>query len=525
MKAYRKIVTLVAAASIIFNMSAGGVSAAVSETRKNDKSDIRDRLPAGQTDSVGSIEDYYAGYQSITFRSARGGSSSLYLSGTTVGVNTDCGTGMRIMISNERGSIVSSGSGNSSFSFDTGSSINVNELYYIKFVITADTVQSVYKEIALTRKSDGSLCFVKSTCSDFNEERCSELWTDAQSLQECLQPQNDVECDSPEVIAKAQEITAGMRTDWDKAYAIYSYLTNEFSYDYIQIDDSYYIYQDDAASLLRRKVTICEGFGNTFTALCRAAGIPAAVSFGIGASASELVMADDYIGDEGCNHAWACVCLDGQWYHVDPTWDCQNSYSGDSYDTGNFDYSQASLDWYLLPLEYFSMSHKICDADTIHGIEETGSCGANATYEISRDGVITIHGSGTLQLPYGCNGFRYVVFADDCTVTKIGEDCFSDCDVLESVVLPDTVTEIDDGAFATCEDLEYIYLPDGLRTIGKGAFDYCDELAFVYVPDSVTSVGVWAFDDCPRAIISIPQGLNIHESDYYVSPYKIIERR
>lgn len=520
----RKLFSCMAAAAVVANLMACPAAAAVNSV-KADKSSIFAGLDPTVNPGALSIENYYADYTDIMFRSKTGGEIKLYVSGTEVGVQTSCGSGMTINVMDDRHSIVaSSGPGNSgSFSFEVADYLDTNDLYYMMFVVTADGIQMRYDDIAITKKNDGNLAFVESTCYDFNVERCSELWTDDQSLQECLQPQNDVNCDSPIVITTAQRLTQHCTDDWSKVYAIYDYMVNEFAYDYVQINDNYTGYQDDAATLILRKVAICEGLGNTFTALCRAADIPAAVSFGIGADASELVMADDYIGDEGPNHAWAVVCIDGTWYHVDPTWDCGNAYNGDTHDTGTRTEGDASYNWYLLPLELFSNTHKICDADTIHGIESSGQAG-DATYQISRDGTITISGSGTLDLPYGCNGFRTVVFDENCTIDTIAESCFADCDIITSVVLPDTVTRIEDYAFNTCEDLEYIYLPEGLQYIGYCSFDYCDELAYVYVPDSVTVVDSWAFDDCPRAIISVPHGIDLDEDEYYIAPYRIIER-
>ena len=518
----RRLAAIAASAAIITGLFAAPVSAAVNAAP--DGAVVKGLDPTQSTSSL-SIQNYYADYDSITFRSVEGGTTKLYLSGNSVGVDTDCGSAMTINITNSRNSIVATSGGgrNGSFTFDTGDNIEVDELYYIMFVVTADGVQSRYDDIALTKKADGNLSFVKSMCYDFNVERCSELWTDEESLLECLEPQNDVECDSPIVIQTAQRITQGCTNDWEKVHAIYDFMVNEFAYDYVQINDTYTTYQDDAATLILRKVAICEGLGNTFTALCRAADVPAAVSFGIGADVSELVLSNAYTGDEGCNHAWAVCCIDGTWYHMDPTWDCGNSYNGDTHDTGTRTSGSASYNWYLLPLEVFSMTHKICDADTYHGRPESGQAG-DAHYEITRDGTITISGSGTLDLPYGCNGFRNVVFTDDCTIDTIAEECFCDCDIITSVVLPDTVTRIEDYGFNTCEDLQYIYLPEGLQYIGDCAFDYSDELAYIYIPDSVTHVGTWAFDDCPRAIISIPHGLDLEEDAYYISPYRIIER-
>ena len=515
----RNLISLAVTAALTAGMFAAPVAAAASTSKD---SLLRDLDPTQNFSRI-NIQDYYADYTEITFRSKTGGTTKLYVSGSSIGIDTNCASGITINVQDERHNIVSTSGGNrsGSFTFEAAGDMETDVLYYLMFVMTADGIQQRYDTIAVTRKADGSLTFVKSMCYDFNVERCSELWTDEESLQECLQPQNDVESDSQIVIDTATRITQGCHDDWSKVFAIYDYMINEFAYDFIQIDDSYTPYQDDAATLILRKVAICEGLGNTFTALCRAAGVPAAVSFGIGAGTDELVLSDEYEGDEGCNHAWACVCVDGTWYHVDPTWDTGNGYYGDSYDTGEWTSGNHSYNYFLVPLEVFSMDHKICDADTIHGRPEQGSAGDNATYEITRDGTITIHGSGTLSLPYGCNGFRTVVFADDCTIDTIGESCFADCDIITSVVLPDTVTTIEDYAFNTCEDLEYIYLPEGLRTIGSCAFDYCDELAYVYVPDGVNNVGQWAFDDCSRMIISIPYGMDLNESEYYIEPYRI----
>ncbi len=523
MKSLRRLAAVAATVAVIANVMGAPVMAAVDSASSDKASVIRNLDPNAGLSSL-NIQNYYADYTSLTFRSKTGQATVLSLQGGDIVVDTSCGTGMRINVTNELNSIVSTGGGDGSFSFNVADNLQTDQLYYIMFVMNADGLQHRYDEIALTKKADGNLCFVKSMCYDFNVERCSELWTDAQSLEECLQPQNDVECDSPVVVSTAQRITAGCRDDWEKVYAIYNYMVTDFAYDFIQIEDPYTVYHDDASTLIQRKVAICEGLGNTFTALCRAAGVPAAVSFGIGANAPDLVLSNTFKNDEGCNHAWACVCIDGTWYHVDPTWDCGNSYTGDSYDSGERADSNPTYNYYLLPLEVFSMTHKICDADTIHGIEGSGDCGDNATYEISRDGTITIFGSGTLELPYGCNGFRNVVFDENCTIDTIGQSCFQDCDIITSVILPDTVTKIDDYAFNTCEDLEYIYLPSGLRTIGREAFDYCDELAYVYIPDTVNQIGQWAFDDCPRSIISLPSGLDLEENDYYVSPYRIIKR-
>ena len=142
----------------------------------------------------------------------------------------------------------------------------------------------------------------------------------------------------------------------------------------------------------------------------------------------------------------------------------------------------------------------------------------DATFTISRDGTLTIYGSGTIQMPYGVNGFSKIVFAPDSNITCIGKKCFFDCDLITEVILPDTVKEIGQEAFNSCEDLEYIYFPEGLERIGQEAFDVCDELAYVRIPDSVKRLGSWAFDDCPRLYISLPSKFKGYDAKYQTKP-------
>jgi len=389
-------------------------------------------------------------------------------------------------------------------------------LYYIQLSYELNDM-SFYVSNNYVIRQDDAVKFYKSPVYDFNVERCSELWVDDVSLAECLEPQNDIECDNPSVVSYAEQICEGATNDWEKVFDIYTYITNYMAYDNVQLDDEA-VYQDDALLILRRSIGVCEGFANAFVALCRAEGIPATVEFGIGLADYDDMLRDDLDEDETPDHAWAAVCIDKQWYFVDPTFDIGYSYDSD-FRGAHYTEIGSAYAYYLLPLEAFSYDHKICDADTAHSIEKTGSCGDNATYSISRDGTLTIYGSGVLELPYGCNDFSKVVFDPSSSITVIGEECFQDCDLITSVVLPDTVSEICDRAFYTCEDLEYVYLPEGLDEIGKSAFDYCDELAYIRIPDSVTSVGAYAFDDCSRLYLSVPSSLRRITNQYGNMPY------
>lgn len=461
----------------------------------------------------------HADYSSITFLSYKGNPCVLSVSGSCLNLESSVAHSITIQITDSDGNQITGQSFSDSFSYDIGGKLEVGVAYIVAFKANLDGKEFKNSGIVISKADDGSIYFVKSPCYDFNVERCSELLTDEQSLQECLAPQNDINCDDPEVIRIANEITEGCQNDYDKAYAIYSYIVDEFSYDTDQTEDMVTVYQDDALTLLNRKVAICEGLANTFVALSRAVGVPAAVSFGIGSTIDETCSSSMQT-DESPNHAWAVVCIEGVWYHLDPTWDLSSEFvDGSVQSTGS-----SSCNWFLQPLETFSYFHKICDADTIHGIESQGSCGDNATYSIDRQGVITIDGSGTINLPYGVNGFSKIVFAEGSNITEIGEDCFVDCDIITNVILPESLEVIGDTAFNTCEDLQYVYIPESVTSIGDNAFDYCDELAYVYIPDGVSTIGQYAFDDCSRLVISVSSENRSFSSGYTVEPANIIVR-
>lgn len=405
------------------------------------------------------------------------------------------------------------------FAIDLEGYMNRGRLYYVAVSYQIESVVVTQDDNYIFLGDDGEIHFYKSPTFDFNVERCTELRADDVSLDECLRPQNDIESDDPILIEYSKEICGDAETDWEKVYHIYTYITNHMAYDNTQTDkNNKMVYQDGSICLLRRGIAVCEGFGNVFTALCRAQGIPATVEFGVGLASFSEMMADNLSEDETCDHAWAACYVGGKWRFVDPSYDSGHSYEGKSWDDGKLVEGTPSYNYYMLPLESFSYAHKICDADTVHGYERSGSCGKDATFSISRDGTLTIYGSGTIQMPYGVNGFSKIVFAPGSKITTIGKKCFFDCDLITKVILPDTVKEIGQEAFNSCEDLEYIYLPDGLEKIGQEAFDVCDELAYVRIPDSLKRLGSWAFDDCPRLYISLPSKFKGYDSKYQNKP-------
>ena len=195
-------------------------------------------------------------------------------------------------------------------------------------------------------------------------------------------------------------------------------------------------------------------------------------------------------------------------------------------------------------------------------IVDSGTCGAEVTWTLDSEGVLTISGSGYMYdngssasgAPwygsrsrvksaviadgvtsigvyafYDCTSLTSVTIPDsvtsiggeaffNCTsltsvtipnsVTSIGEYAFSDCSSLTSVTIPDSVTSIVNGAFAGCRSLTSVTIPDSVTSIGDGAFSYCESLTSVTIPDSVTSIGDDAFSNCKSLTsVTIPDSV------------------
>ena len=94
----------------------------------------------------------------------------------------------------------------------------------------------------------------------------------------------------------------------------------------------------------------------------------------------------------------------------------------------------------------------------------------------------------------GCTSLTSIVIPD--SVTSIGSDAFSGCTSLTNIVIPDSVTSIESNAFDGCTSLTSIVIPDSVTSIGSSAFSRCTSLTSIVIPDSVTSIGSYAFSGC-----------------------------
>ena len=100
-----------------------------------------------------------------------------------------------------------------------------------------------------------------------------------------------------------QVITPDM-SDYDRALALHDWLIYNANYDYS--DDPY----RDAAGVLVHGTGVCDSYARAYLMLCTIAGLDCI-----------YVSGDAYSGGAWGAHGWNMVKLNGEWYHVDCTWD------------------------------------------------------------------------------------------------------------------------------------------------------------------------------------------------------------
>ncbi len=114
--------------------------------------------------------------------------------------------------------------------------------------------------------------------------------------------------DSLKAIKKAQELTAGKKTDEEKIKVVYDYITANIKYDYAKIGGLTAEYLPEIDSILEAGKGICYDYSSLFAAMLRSVGVPTKLVKGRASAVKEY-------------HAWNEVYVDGKWKIVDTTFD------------------------------------------------------------------------------------------------------------------------------------------------------------------------------------------------------------
>lgn len=168
-------------------------------------------------------------------------------------------------------------------------------------------------------------------------EHIRNAWIDADPSV-CILPQ------SQPIATLSNQICAGQTSDYTKAKAIYSWITENIEYDY-----PYYYGKKDSTTILPEevlssKLTVCDGYSRLTQALLQAQNIPTVRIVGT---------ATGRVTSAGSNHAWNMAYVDGRWIYIDTTWGREANY--DPRD-GKPEYFTTDA-WFDPTPMYISLSH------------------------------------------------------------------------------------------------------------------------------------------------------------------------
>ncbi|MBR2779509.1 MAG: leucine-rich repeat protein [Firmicutes bacterium] len=141
-----------------------------------------------------------------------------------------------------------------------------------------------------------------------------------------------------------------------------------------------------------------------------------------------------------------------------------------------------------------------------HAAEITarGTCGPSASWTLTKDGVLTVSGTGEME---DFNAER-----DGNTYTWAGADKYPPwhdylADI-RKVVVRQGITKVSHGSFTFCNNLQEVQLPEGLTMLSSSAFAWCEQLESVQLPSSLKTIGFHVFERCSALkTITIPAGV------------------
>ena len=94
------------------------------------------------------------------------------------------------------------------------------------------------------------------------------------------------------------------------------------------------------------------------------------------------------------------------------------------------------------------------------------------------------------------------------SVVSIDDEAFNHCQTLTSVTLPSSLTSIGKSVFQSCSSLKQVTIPSSITLINDNLFFFCRRLTTIIIPSSVTSIGKCAFNSCYKlAEIKIPSSV------------------
>lgn len=217
---------------------------------------------------------------------------------------------------------------------------------------------------------------------------------------------------------------------------------NDYFCTHYQYDNSLSIYGPD--QLFTGGTGVCQAYMLAYAAVLDQLGI-------------ENTHATSY----SMNHTWNLVQLDGDWYHVDVTWN---------------DPDRSDL---VTSYRYFLLS------DT--GMENNKHYGWTASYSADNEILDNLFWR-RIYTPLSQSVLKDLTFSQ----------------LKQKLTLPAAVGSVAEEAFFGT-DAWQVQLPSALKSIGERAFAGSSQLHVVEVPSSVSSISASAFENSPNVVLVVAQ--------------------
>ena len=278
-------------------------------------------------------------------------------------------------------------------------------------------------------------------------------------------------------------------TDYQKAKAIYKYITENVKYDHEGLNDDSDYLKYTAYGALVEKSAVCQGYANLLYRMLL-----------------EQNMDSRIITSTELNHAWNVVELSGMYYYLDSTWDSASDGkdAGEKYFLkGKTDFSghdaddtQYSTELFEILFPLAAQSYNVSNPETntkYVGVIAKDQCGDNTAWFLKNDGTFIVSGKGAMwdvsskgvtPIKDYLASIKKIQFEEG--VTSVGDSFFREAPNLKTIVFSDSIESIGIFAFLRCNLLESVHLPNGLKRLKQECFNHCDSLEEFVIPGSVT---------------------------------------
>ena len=172
----------------------------------------------------------------------------------------------------------------------------------------------------------------------------------------------------------------------------------------------------------------------------------------------------------------------------------------------------------------FTVSNGTVTVKKADSVVQQGSCGANVTWTLNKDGVLTISGSGAMknytyksEMPWYRYNSQIKTVKIENGVTSIGDYAFYGMPAMKEIVIPDGVKTIGAYAFKNCTALKTAELPSTLTKLGESAFYGCSALTKMNIPEGIYTIWAYTFKNCTSlAEVTLPSTLiKLDEASFY----------